>query len=800
MAKLLFKLGKWSFLHKWVVIITWIILLAGTAVGSLSIAGSFSGQFTIEGTPSINAVWRLNDQFPDEPSPVRVPTVNLVFKAPQGQTLDEPQNMAAMDTVIEHIAQEIPSTKDEQRFGNPVKVDPVLRQTVLDMSLQSGLPQNTAERDAENLKMLSDDGTIGYTSFALDAPSAFEVPQEQRDIVNDAMKLGRDAGLQVEAGGAGFGDPIAVKGSSEVVGIIVAFLVLIFTFGSLVAAFLPIVTAIVGVGIGVLTIVGATHFVSLNNITPVLAIMIGLAVGIDYALFILSRYRAESKRMPLPDAAGMAVGTGGSAVVFAASTVIIALVALAVAKIGFLTAMGLSAAFTVFIALLVALTLIPALMGLFGEKAFSLKIPGIGGTRKKSRRRRRKTLGARVAMLIHRAPALVVAVVVLGLGALSTPVMQLELALPSDSTSNYSTTQRKSAELLKEGFGPGINAPFLFLVESDTVNPQARALTPLIEAQRSTVEQNQQPFNPAQAARLSSYLYSVQQVNALAEIRNAQIVNVNKDQSAAQIMITPYSGPADQETVKTAATLREVAREIEESTGAVVGLTGMTAVQMDITEALEKAMPIYLSVVVGLAIVLLLLVFRSIMVPLIAGLGFLLSVGAAFGATVLVWQKGLWGLVSTPAPLVSFMPIFLIGVTFGLAMDYQVFLVTRMREHYIRSGEKNNRYIPYNRVEESTIVGFSNGGRVVTAAALIMIAVFVAFIDQPLPFIQIFGFALGVGVFFDAFFIRMGLVPATMFLLGRATWWMPRWLDKILPHFDVEGENLERDMEERIRS
>lgn len=798
MAKLLFKLGKWSFLHKWVVIITWIILFAGTAVGSLSIAGSFSGQFTIEGTPSINAVWRLHGQFPDEPSPVRVPSVNLVFKAPEGQTLDEPQNMAAMDAVVERIAQEIPSAKDEQRFGNPVTVDPVLRKTVLEASLQSGLPQETAERDAENLKMLSDDGTIGYTTFALEAPSAFEVPQEQRDIVNAAMELGRDAGLQVEAGGAGFGDPIAVKGSSEVVGIIVAFLVLIFTFGSLVAAFLPIVTAIVGVGIGVLTIVGATHFVSLNNITPVLAIMIGLAVGIDYALFILSRYRAESKRMPLPDAAGMAVGTGGSAVVFAASTVIIALVALAVAKIGFLTAMGLSAAFTVFVALLVALTLIPALMGLLGEKAFGLRIPGLAGTRKRKKgKKRRKTMGARVAMLIHRAPALVVAVVVLGLGALSTPVMQLELALPSDSTSNYNTTQRKSADLLKEGFGPGVNAPFLFLVETDTVNPQARALTPLIEAQRATAEQKKQPFNPAQAARLSSYLYSVQQVNALSEVRNAQIVNMNKDQSAAQIMITPYSGPADQETVKTAATLREVAKEIEESTGAVVGLTGMTAVQMDITEALEKAMPIYLSVVVGLAILLLLLVFRSIMVPLIAGLGFLLSVGAAFGATVLVWQKGLWDLVSTPSPLVSFMPIFLIGVTFGLAMDYQVFLVTRMREHYIRSADRTDRYTPYNRVEEATIAGFSNGGRVVTAAALIMIAVFVAFIDQPLPFIQIFGFALGVGVFFDAFFIRMGLVPATMFLMGRATWWMPRWLDRILPHFDVEGETLEREWQER---
>lgn len=202
-------------------------------------------------------------------------------------------------------------------------------------------------------------------------------------------------------------------------------------------------------------------------------------------------------------------------------------------------------------------------------------------------------------------------------------------------------------------------------------------------------------------------------------------------------------------------------------------------------------MPLYLSIVVGLAIVLLLLVFRSILVPVVAGLGFLLSVGAAFGVTVLVWQEGFTGLVPAPGPLISFMPIFLIGVTFGLAMDYQVFLVTRMREYYSRMGGRASAGSPYNAVDESTIVGFTQGARVVTAAAIIMISVFVAFIGQPLPFIKIFGFALAAAVLFDAFFVRMALVPATMFLMGRATWWMPRWLDKVLPELDVEGTALE---------
>ena len=281
----------------------------------------------------------------------------------------------------------------------------------------------------------------------------------------------------------------------------------------------------------------------------------------------------------------------------------------------------------------------------------------------------------------------------------------------------------------------------------------------------------------------------------MAEIKNAQLVGMNDDATAAQVMITPFTGPEEQETVDVSHALRDRAAEIEAATGATVGMTGLTAVQMDITEELGNAMPLYLAIVVGLAIVLLLLVFRSITVPVVAGLGFLLSVGAAFGVTVLFWQEGLWGLVSSPGPLISFMPIFLIGVTFGLAMDYQMFLVSRMREHYTHNGGRAREGSRYNGVEESVIEGFSAGARVVTAAALIMIAVFVAFIDQPLPFIQIFGFALGAGVLFDAFFIRMTLVPATMFLMGRATWWIPRWLDRILPSLDVEGSKLEKNFE-----
>ena len=287
------------------------------------------------------------------------------------------------------------------------------------------------------------------------------------------------------------------------------------------------------------------------------------------------------------------------------------------------------------------------------------------------------------------------------------------------------------------------------------------------------------------------------EANSVTGVVHAQLVGVNEDLTAAQILATPDGGPEEERTLAVAHGLRENNRKVEDATGVTIGLTGLTAVQMDITEELAGAMPLYLGIVVGLAIILLMLVFRSIMVPLVAGLGFLLSVGAAFGLTVLVWQDGLWGLVNTPGPILSFLPIFMIGVTFGLAMDYQVFLVTRIREHYLKLRRAGDTDAELHAVEEATVEGFTHGARVVTAAAIIMIAVFIAFINQPLPFIQIFGFALGVAVFFDAFFVRMALVPATMFLLGRATWWMPRWLDRILPEVDVEGTGIEHILDDK---
>ena len=809
----------------------WLLLLAAVGGAAALLMKPMTSEFSIKGTPSIDATYKTMDLFPEGGNPANSPSVNVVFKAPDGQKLSDPANREAIDATISYLEDNL-EMGDTTRFGNPLEVSPRLQDQVIHQFTDMGLPEASARADADNLAMVNDDETIAYTTFNFDAESPYSVEQADKDTVTDAMNIARDRGLTVEGNGAGFGDEIAVNSTSEIIGLGVAFIVLIFTFGSLVASGMPLVSAVIGVGLGALGMLIATHWIELNNMTPVLAIMIGLAVGIDYALFILSRYRAERRRMDGPDAAGMAVGTAGSSVVFAGATVFTALFALLIARIGFLTAMGLAAAGTVAIAVLVSLTLIPAMLGLLGDKAFNGRIPGVAGNpTRKGKRRRGPTMGNRWVRLVQKVPGLAMALVVLSLGAMTAPVLHMELALPADTTSNPDTTQRKAADIMSEGFGPGVNGPFLAVVDAHTVNADAGALAPLVDAQsqpepapapdaEDAAPEQPQPDQPAAEAEpeiapaaevvdtsadaadnsspedkaaLASFLYTADQLKGLGGVKHAQIVGLSKDQRAAQIMVTPETAPTDAATVNVAHALRSATSEIEDATGTDIGLTGLTAVQLDITERLEEAMAPYLAIVVGLAIVLLLLVFRSILVPLVAGLGFLLSVGGAFGLTVLVWQEGLWNLVPAPGPLISFMPIFLIGVTFGLAMDYQVFLVTRMREHISRHPEGTGGR--YSAVDEATITGFTQGARVVTAAAIIMISVFVAFINQPLPFIQIFGFALAAGVLFDAFFIRMTLVPATMFLMGRATWWMPKWLAKILPTLDIEGTALEEEWE-----
>ncbi|MGP9758465.1 MMPL family transporter [Corynebacterium sp. AOP12-C2-36] len=822
MALLLFRLGRWSYLRRWLVIGIWAVLLAAVGGGSLVIQKGYNDVFSIDGVPSQHATRMLMDEFPGTDNPAMASDVNLVFQAPEGESLADEKYMGVLDEVVDTVRTTVDDFGDDSSFGNPVTYNDEQTDLVINTSTEMGLSREVAEADAANVATLSPDGRTGTTSFSFDVDLPADVTTEDKDAVNDALDIARDAGLKAEAGGAGFGDPIVIEPISEAVGLLAAFIILFITFGSLIAAGMPLISAIVGVGLGALGITGATAFVPLNNITPVLGIMLGLAVAIDYALFIMSRYRDELRHgRSRADATGLAVGTAGSAVVFAGLTVIIALVGLRVANIEFLSYMGYAAAATVLLSVFVALTLVPALFGAFGDRVFrkdaatgarvregmSMEEADAavaaslasgsrgkrGGREGRSKRGKHgqhekptraasgtksgKPLGTRWVELVHRAPGGFLLLVVVSLVLLTLPAMNLQLSLPSDKTSTLDTTQRQSAEMLEEGFGAGRNSPFLVIVNTDNVDPTSSALSPLV---RGGVE-------PAQAAFVTVKDRLANNVG----VKHSQLIAASEDGSTAQILVTPETGPTDERTAQLIQQLRAQQEVLENETGVDMGITGLVPIQQDVTDRLADAMPIYLALVVGLALVLLLMVFRSLMVPVMAAAGFLLSVGAAFGVTVLFWQAGLWGLISSPGPLISFMPIFLIGVTFGLAMDYQVFIVSRMRERFTLHSHEAAKTSKYNAVEDSVIGGFGLGAKVVTAAALIMICVFASFIAQPLPFIQIFGFALGVGVLFDAFFIRMTLIPALMFLCGRATWYMPRWLDRILPSVDVEGAKLE---------
>ncbi len=817
MATFLFRLGRWSFLHRKLVLVVWLGVLAVVGGLSTTMQKGYNDLFAIDGVPSQHATEMLLDKFPGTKNPMEDAGVTLVYRAPEGRTLADPEVAAAVQASIDAMRADVDDLTDEARAAltTPMAADDAQTQQLIDQETAMGLPQEVAEADAANVALVSPDGTIGTTGFSFDVGLPADVTPADKDAVNAALQIARDAGLQAEAGGAGFGDPIEIEPISEVIGVIVAFIVLIFTFGSMLAAGLPLITAVIGVGLGALGITGATAFVPLNNITPVLGIMIGLAVGIDYALFIMSRFRDELRHgRSRPDAVGLAAGTAGSAVVFAGLTVIVALVGLALADIEFLTYMGFAAAAIVLIAVLVALTLLPALLGFAGERVFrkdaafgrgeipdsssargrhgKRRKPGplarlsgrLGGTSRAVRRARNPyapSLGTRWVSLIHRAPGVFVVIVIAVLVLLTLPAKNLQLSLPSDMTSPESTTQRRSAELIEEGFGAGRNSPLLVIVDAAEVNAESESLKPLVAG----------GIDPAQA----SFVVIKDQLGNNVGVKHAQLVGASEDGTTAQILVTPTTGPIDERTVQLIGQLRSEQSRIEAETGVDMGITGFTPIQQDVTDRLEGAMPVYLGLVVGLALVLLLMVFRSLMVPLVAAAGFLLSIGAAFGVTVLFWQEGLWGLIDSPGPLISFMPIFLIGVTFGLAMDYEVFILSRMRERWTKHSHAavaDGSAGRYNAVEDSVVHGFGLGARVVTAAALIMIAVFVSFIAQPLPFIKVFGFALGAGVLFDAFFIRMTLVPALMFITGRATWYMPKWLDKVLPTFDVEGEKLEK--------
>ncbi|MGW0814164.1 MMPL family transporter [Streptomyces viridiviolaceus] len=723
MATFLYKLGRLAFRRRHFVALIWVALLTLAGVGAASAPPAGSTSFSIPGTEAQKAFDLLEERFPGQSADGA--TARVVFKAPDGEKMTD----AAHRATVEKTVGELADGSEVASVADPYKADAV-----------------------------SKDGTIAYASVRYDV-SGMELEESTKDALEDAAQQARDAGLTVEVGGDAL-QAVPHTGATEIIGIAVAAVVLVITFGSLVAAGLPLLTALIGVGIGVSTITALASALELGSTTSILAMMIGLAVGIDYALFIVSRYRAElAEGREREEAAGRAVGTAGSAVVFAGLTVVIALVGLAVVNIPMLTKMGVAAAGTVAIAVLIALTMIPALLGYAGRKVKPAGEKGklLGGARaagKNEGKPAKANLGTRWASFVVRRPVAVLLLGVVGLGAAAVPATSLELGLPDDGSQPTSTTQRRAYDLLSEGFGPGFNGPLMVVTDAKGSDDPQAAFTEVTD-----------------------------EIKGLKGVVAVTPPAPNKTGDTATITVIPDSKPSSVQTEDLVHAIRDAGADVKSATGAEVLVTGSTAMNIDVSQKLNDALVPYLVLVVGLAFLLLIVVFRSILVPLKAALGFLLSVLAALGAVVAVfqwgWLSGLMGVEET-GPVMSMMPIFMVGVVFGLAMDYEVFLVTRMREAYVH-GESPS---------QAVVTGFKHGARVVTAAAVIMMAVFAGFIGSSESMVKMIGFGLAIAVFFDAFVVRMAIVPAVLALLGKKAWWLPRWLDRALPNVDVEGEGL----------
>ncbi|XTZ14310.1 MMPL family transporter [Micromonospora echinospora] len=732
MATLLYRLGRGALRRRRLVVTLWLVALIGLGGAAALFRGPTSSDFTMRGTESQEALDLLAKEFPAASGA----TGTIAVKAPADGQLGTPQGQA----VIRELVQEASGLPGAVGAVDPFQagaVSPTARYALIQVQFSGG---------------------------------ADEVTDEQREAYEEIGARAESQGYQVAPGGEVLNAEPEI-GSTEAIGVLVALIVLVVTFGSLVAAGMTMLNALIGVGAGMAGLFALSAVIDLTSTAPILALMLGLAVGIDYSLFITSRYRQNLLSGLTPEeAVGRAVGTAGSAVVFAGATVVIALAGLAVVNIPFLTVMGLAAAGTVTVAVLVAITLQPALLGFAGQRVLPRKLRGSTTTDGSTPAdgfapadagdiaEDRSGFGFRWARWVTRLRIPVILAGLLGLGLLAVPATDMRLALPDAGTAPVGSPARTSNDLITEGFGPGFTGRLVVVVSGDSAEQTTAALP-----------------------RVTQEIQGTEGVLAVAPPQLAP------DGRTALLAVIPKTGPTDQATETMVHDIRGAVDGID---GADVLLTGVTAIGIDVSEKLADALPVYLLLVVGLSVLLLMLVFRSILVPVKAALGFLLTVAATFGITVAIFQQGtladLVGL-DTPGPLVSFLPILLIGILFGLAMDYEVFLVSRMREDFVHGDT----------AAQATINGMGHGARVVTAAALIMMSVFGGFVFLDDPIIKSMGFALAIGVAIDAFVVRMTIVPAVMSLLGDKAWWLPRWLQRALPNVDIEGEGLRVHLDEK---
>ncbi|MFB7251045.1 efflux RND transporter permease subunit [Microbacterium sp. NPDC056234] len=735
MSTLLSSLGRWSFRHPWRVLVSWLLVLGIAGGGALVLGSGTDNTFSIPGTESQAGLEQLSRSFPQ----VSGTNAQFIVVAADGDSI----------------------TDDAYRND--------IEDAVGDLEGLEGVLAATSPYDEMVDGMINDDETAAIVQLQFDGQST-DVSEETKDelaAVVDELSAALPEGAETALGGDLFATSIPGVTITEAIGLLIALAVLVVTFRSFALAGLPLATAILGVGISMAGIFAATAFATVSSTTPLLALMLGLAVGIDYALFIMARHQDQVRDGVEPEeSAARAVGTAGSAVVFAGITVLIALIGLGFAGIPFLTTMGIAASVAVAVAVAIAVTLTPALLGFMKGRV-------IGWKRRprpaKASSEPARTFSQRWVGGITKRPVLTSLAVIVGLGVIAIPALSLNLALPNAGVLPKDSEARHSYDLVAEEFGPGFNGP---LILTSTIVTSTDPLT-LMEDLGDAVAD-------------------------IDGVKEVALATPNETADTGIVQVIPETAPDDPATSDLVRELRSHHDEWLDEFGIDVKVTGFTAVAIDISDQLGAALLPFGIFVIGLSLILLTIVFRSLWVPITAALGYLLSIIAAFGVVGAVFEWGWFAdalHVAKVGPIISFMPIVLMGVLFGLAMDYQVFLVSRMREDFVhdKASKSTDRAERRDAAIRAVRTGFSGSAKVVTAAGLIMFAVFVAFVPEGDSSLKPIALGLAAGIAIDAFLVRMTLIPALMAILGQRAWELPRWLERILPSVDIEGEAVERE-------
>lgn len=718
-SSFLYRLGRAVARYRGLVVLAWLLVLIVCGTASALLNKGTDDTFAIPGSESQDAMDHLDNVFPQ----VSGTSAQLVLLVPEGQQVDTAATRQAVSDAVD-------------RIGDVGQVE---------------LASDPFDPDVNDA--VSDDGLAANIGVQLSVVSTDVHDSTLTDLSGIADDLAGEvgSGAQVYTGGDAFADRVPGLSSTEAVGLLIALVVLLLMFRTIVAAVMPLVTAVVGVGVSVAVVYLATIFVPVSSTAPMLAVMLGLAVGIDYALFLLSRHRDQlAEGLSVEESIARATATAGSAVLFAGLTVLIALLGLSVARIPFLTTMGVAAALGVAVAVCVAVTLVPALLAFAGRRL----VPKARSERRRRPRFRKPRVARPWVRFVTRKPIVTIAVVVLGLGALAVPAANLRLALPDNGSQEPGSPARETYDVVAEHFGAGYNGPLL--VTADVI----------------------QSTDPS--GLVDDLADEIRDIPGVAAV---PLATPNEKGDTGIISVIPTTAPDDARTDALVERIRDQEQHWLAEHDTQTAVTGLTAVGIDVSARLGAALVPFGLLVAGLSLVLLAMVFRSVWVPVKATVGYLLSIGAAFGLTSLVFQEGHGAdmfNVAHVGSVISFLPIILMGVLFGLAMDYEVFLVSRIREHYAHHGDAHEA------IEE----GFVSASRVVVAAALIMFGVFAAFVPDGSATIKPIAFALAVGVFIDAFVVRMMFVPAVLALLGDRAWGLPPAIDRHLPVFDAEGDGL----------